>query len=221
MDGAGRGRAGWRDGLKLLRSAPFLSLMAFSAIPTKLAATALLFYLLPLMLAGDGATTADIGRVQLLYFLAFIIAAPIVARVSDRLGWRRAFLAAGGFGTTIAVLPLLLSGGVWTAAVCALLFGAAQSLISAPQLALVVETARRLDLGVSEGVVVATFRFIERLGSIAAPALGAAMAMTMSYREAGVGIGILVGSAALLLLMTFRAASTPTSKPRSVLEEAP
>ena len=217
----GGGRGSWRQGVKLLRSAPFLSLMAFSAIPTKLAATALLFYLLPLMLAGDGATTADIGRVQLLYFLAFIVAAPVVARASDRLGWRRAFLAAGGFGTTIAVLPLLLPGGVWTAAACALLFGMAQSLISAPQLALVVETARRLDPGVSEGVVVATFRFIERLGSIVAPALGAALAMMMSYREASVGIGVLIGAAALLLLVTFRAASASTSKPRPVLEETP
>ena len=215
------GRGSWRHGLKLLRSAPFLSLMAFSAIPTKLAATALLFYLLPLMLAGDGATTADIGRVQLLYFLAFIVAAPLVARASDRLGWRRAFLAAGGFGTTIAVLPLMLPGGVWMAAACALLFGMAQSLISAPQLALVVETARRLDLGVSEGVVVATFRFIERLGSIVAPALGAALAMTMSYREASVGIGLLVGAAALLLLATFRAAPASPSKPSPVLEEMP
>ena len=107
------------------------------------------------------------------------------------------------------------------AAACALLFGMAQSLISAPQLALVVETARRLDLGVSEGVVVATFRFIERLGSIVAPALGAALAMTMSYREASVGIGLLAGAAALLLLATFRMAPVSPSKPSPVLEEMP
>jgi predicted MFS family arabinose efflux permease len=198
----------WGDAVRLLGTARFAALLTFSAAPTKLAATALLFYLVPLALAGGGAGPADIGRVQTLYFVAFMAMAPLAAWASDRTGRRRAFLAWGGLGTLLAVLPFGLGGGLAAAALSMILFGAAQALISAPQLVLVGDVARAGGrpgaAAMPESVVIAIFRLVERLGAMIAPALAAGLAMAYGYRAALVGIGLLTAVAAVLFLVAFR-----------------
>ena len=194
----------WGEALRLLGTARFAALMAFSAVPTKLAATALLFYLIPLTLAGSGAGPADIGRVQTLYFVAFIVVSPLVAWLSDKTGQRRAFLAWGGIGTLIAVIPLWIGDGLPLAAVSMILFGVAQSLISAPQLVLVSDVARSGGQPVPESVVLAIFRLVERLGAMVAPALAAGLAMAYGYRVALIGIGVITALAAIAFLLAFR-----------------
>ena len=67
----------WAALFSLMGNGRFLAVSLFSAIPTKIAATAFLFYLLPLFLTAEGASKADIGRVQMLYFLAFILMSPL------------------------------------------------------------------------------------------------------------------------------------------------
>ena len=178
--------------------------MAFSAVPTKLAATALLFYLIPLTLAGVGAGPADIGRVQTLYFAAFIVVSPLAAWLSDRTGQRRTFLALGGVGTLIAIVPLWLDSSLPAAAASMALFGIAQSLISAPQLVLVGEVARSGGRAIPESVVIAIFRLVERLGAMVAPALAAALAMAYGFRVALIGIGLITAIAAIAFLLAFR-----------------
>jgi hypothetical protein len=101
-----------------------------------------------------------------------------------------------------------MAGGLVAAAVSMILFGAAQSLISAPQLALVGDVARagaRPDgRAVPESVVIAIFRLVERLGAMVAPALAAGLAMAYGYRAALIGVGALTAAAAVLFLLAFR-----------------
>lgn|GEM_PF-741333 len=202
-------RIHWGEALRLLGTARFAALMAFSAVPTKLAAVALLFYLIPMILAGSGAGPADIGRVQTLYFVAFIVVSPLAAYLSDRTGRRRAFLAWGGIGTLIAVVPLGFGASLPLAAVSMALFGVAQSLISAPQLVLVGDVARSGDRQVPESVVLAIFRLVERTGAMVAPALAAALAMAYGFRAALIGIGAITAVASVVFLLVFHEGRAP------------
>ncbi len=212
-------RIHWGEALRLLGTRRFAALMAFSAVPTKLAAVALLFYLIPLTLAGTGAGPADIGRVQTLYFVAFILVSPLAAWLSDRTGQRRAFLAWGGLGTLIAIVPLGFGTSLPLAAVSMALFGIAQSLISAPQLVLVGDVARAGDRPVPESVVIAIFRLVERTGAMVAPALAAGLAMAYGYRAALIGVAAITAAASIVFLLVFREGRAATSAEQAV--EAP
>ncbi|MBV5335484.1 MFS transporter, partial [bacterium] len=136
----------------------FVLLMALSAMPAKIAATGVLFCLAPLLLAESGAGKAEIGRVQMMYFLAFILVSPLAASLSDRWGARRGFVVAGGVGTLVGVLPIVLLTDGWAAPLAIGLFGAAQALIGAPQLTLLTRIAARA--GVAEIAAIGWYRLL-------------------------------------------------------------
>ena len=194
----------WRVLIRLCRNPRFLALALFSAIPTKIAATALLFYLLPLFLGTLGASKADIGRIQMLYFLAFILISPLAAWLADRLAAGRELVALGGFATILAVLPLLLSDSLWASAIAIALFGVFQALIGAPQLALVSLIATLGGNRADEAPALGVFRLIERIGASAGPLIAVTLAITFSYREAIIAIGLFCGVSALVFLLSFR-----------------
>ncbi|WP_448191829.1 MFS transporter [Azospirillum sp. sgz301742] len=197
----------------LFRDARFAALMVLSAVPTKIASTAFLFCLIPLLLTADGASKAEIGRVQMMYFLAFILVSPVAATLSDRWQARRGFITLGGLGTAVSCLPMLAPHTLWAPPLAIALFGMAQALIGAPQLTLVSQIAR--DGGLPETAAIGWYRLIERLGGAAGPVLAMAMAVASSYRDAMFGIGMLCGVSALVFWFFFRTARTvPALRPQ-------
>ncbi|PWC83847.1 MFS transporter permease [Azospirillum sp. TSH100] len=200
-DGAGM-RPALGSALPLFRDLRFSALMVLSAIPTKIAATAFLFCLVPLMLTADGASKAEIGRVQMMYFVAFILVSPLAAGLSDRWQARRGFIAAGGIGTLASCLPILVTQAPWGAPLAISLFGLSQALVGAPQLTLVSQIAR--DGGLPETAAIGWYRLIERLGGALGPVAAMGVAVATSYREAMLGIGLLCGASALLFWILFR-----------------
>ncbi len=200
----------------------FLALTLFSAIPTKIAATALLFYLVPLFLGTVGASKADIGRIQMLYFLTYILISPMVAWLADRFTAGRELVAFGGFATLLAVLPLLISDSLWVSAVAMILFGLAQTLIGAPQLTLVFRVAGSGQEGDRPDVVptLGVFRLVERIGAAVGPLIAVVLAITLSYRESIIAIGLLCSVTALVFLIAFPKAALPPLLARPV-ETAP
>lgn len=194
---------------QIFRNRDFVRMLIFSAIPAKVAATGILFCLAPLMLAENGASSAEIGRVQMLYFLAFILISPVVAAWSDRLQSRRGFMIAGGIGTLLVLLPLLILPYTWGAPLAIALFGAAQGLISSPQLTMVSQIAPRI--GVSEITLIGWYRLSERLGGALGPLLAIALSAMWSYRGAVIGVGALSCLGALLFWILFRGKPSPDS----------
>lgn len=190
----------------LLRNLRFLGLMVLSAIPTKIAATGVLFCLVPLFLAEGGASKAEVGRVQMMYFVAFILVSPIAAGLSDRWQARRGFIVLGGLGTLASAVPILMSDAAWSAPLAIALFGVSQSFIGAPQLTMVTQIAARS--GIPETLAIGWYRMLERMGGAAGPLLAIALAVTYSYREAMLGISILCGASALLFWVLFRPEKT-------------
>lgn len=191
----------------LLRNLRFIGLMALSAIPTKIAATGVLFCLVPLFLAEGGASKAEVGRVQMMYFIAFILISPIAASLSDRWQSRRGFIVLGGLGTLASAIPILLSDAAWAAPLAIALFGVSQSFIGAPQLTLVTQIAARS--GIAETLAIGWYRMLERMGGAAGPLLAIALAVTYSYKESMLGISILCGVSALLFWILFRPEKSP------------
>lgn len=197
----------------LFRNVRFAALMLLSAVPTKIAATAFLFCLVPLLLTADGASKAEIGRVQMMYFLAFILVSPLAATLSDRWQARRGFITLGGLGTAASCLPLLATQALWAPPLAIALFGLSQALIGAPQLTLVSQIAR--DGGLPETAAIGWYRLIERLGGALGPVLAMAVAVVSSYRDAMLGIGLLCGVSALIFWILFRTARTvPIHRPQ-------
>ena len=200
--------------LPLFRDFRFSALMVLSAIPTKIASTAFLFCLVPLLLTADGASKAEIGRVQMMYFVAFILVSPLAASLSDRWQARRGFIAAGGIGTLASCLPIVATQALWGPPLAIALFGLSQALVGAPQLTLVSQIAR--DGGLPETAAIGWYRLIERLGGALGPVTAMAVAVATSYREAMLGIGLLCGASALLFWILFRTGrpATPAARPQ-------
>ncbi|MBP8198228.1 MAG: MFS transporter [Chromatiaceae bacterium] len=200
---------------KLAGDRRFAALMSLSAIPAKIAATSVLFFLTPLLLADSGADKAEIGRVQMLYFLAFIIISPLAATLSDRWQVRRGFIILGGLATLAGLAPMALLDQGWSAALALALFGVAQALISAPQLTLVTQISSQVR--VAEITAIGWFRMLERLGGALGPLLAVALAAAWSYHAAVLGMGLLCGVSALLFGLLYRGAppATPRSEMRS------
>lgn len=200
--------------LPLFRDFRFSALMVLSAIPTKIASTAFLFCLVPLLLTADGASKAEIGRVQMMYFVAFILVSPLAASLSDRWQARRGFIALGGIGTLASCLPIIATQALWGPPLAIALFGLSQALVGAPQLTLVSQIAR--DGGLPETAAIGWYRLIERLGGALGPVTAMAVAVATSYREAMLGIGLLCGASALLFWILFRTGrpATPAARPQ-------
>src|SRR3546814_672887 len=95
-----------RRAVSLFRNGRFMTLVMLSAFPTKLAATGILFYLVPLFLHAEGVAKADIGRALPLYFIGFMAVSPLVARLSDRLAKRKEFMVLGGVLSAVACLAV-------------------------------------------------------------------------------------------------------------------
>ncbi len=148
---------------------------------------------------------AEIGRVQMLYFLFFIIASPLAANLSDRWQIRRGFIVGGGLATLAALIPLALVDQAWGPYLAIALFGAAQALISAPQLSLVTQIATRVR--VAEITAIGWYRLLERLGGALGPLVVIGLAASGSYHEAALGIGLVCAGSALLFWLLYRRAS--------------
>ncbi len=198
--------------LPLCRDLRFPVLMLLSAIPTKIASTAFLFCLVPLLLTADGATKAEIGRVQMMYFVACIVVSPLAATLSDRWQMRRGFIALGGLGTLLSCVPIMATHALWGPPLAIAFFGLSQALIAAPQFTLVSQIAR--EGGLPETAAIGWYRLIERLGGAIGPVAAMTIAVLTSYREAMLGIGLLCGGSALLFWMLFTVRKTPVVRPQ-------
>lgn len=208
--------AGIATMLSVMREFRVLVVIVFAAMPARLAAAALLVVVVPLYLQGLNEPASVVGRVLLLYFLAFMVVAPLAAKASDRTGRRKPFIVLGCLVSAIACGAVAwLDGGTGMAVACGLL-GVGQAILSAPQLAIVTDVLEhhknpnRPDAPSAEQGL-ATFRFVERLGSIAAPFVAAAAVAGFGLRGSVIVLGAIlaVGAVGVFLgLLTYRETKT-------------
>ncbi|KJV10784.1 hypothetical protein VZ95_02690, partial [Elstera litoralis] len=197
----------------------FMGVVLFSAIPTKLALTALVFFLVPLYLNEQGISQSMIGRVLLLYWLAMIFVSPVASNLSDRLGNRKIFVVAGGVLAAIAGVVAVLNTSIWSMVIGLTVLGIAHGLVMTPQLALVTtlshgQTTKQL----SETTVLAMFRLMERIGNVIAPFVAGLLLARYGYAGAISGIGYILAACTaicIILFVAFREPKAPVQEGRA------
>ena len=193
----------WR---RLLVQRDFVLLTLFSALPSKLVLGGLFFYLVPLFLEDLGNSQSNVGRIMMVFGIACVAITPIAARRSDRMERPRTFISLGGLVVGLGcVLPTLSAstGGILAAVAT---IGAGYALVTAPQLASIQKIAERgREFGVGPGVIVGSFRTLERIGTAAGAVVVGAVVTFLGYEQAMLLVGALViACTAVFALLSMR-----------------
>lgn len=191
----------WASLRALLRHHRLLALLLCSAIPGKMAATAVLLLVIPLTVLEWGEPAALTGRLLLLYFLAFWVAAGWAGRLSDRIGSRKRFVVAGGLVSALGCAAGFLLDGVWGLVLLGSLLGLGQAVLSSPQIVWATQMADQQPRGTDSEVVLGVYRLVERFGGAAGPLVVASLIGFLGLRDVLLVLGALLalGSVAVLV----------------------
>ncbi len=165
----------------LARPGVWLPLLT-AALPAKLALAGFLFYLVPLALQHEGYGSGTTGRALMLYFLLVASTNPLASWLSDRYGWNRRLVGAGGLRIGIGGLAGLVDGlppGAQLVAGIAAL-GIGTGLGSAALQSLV---------GREGPAALVLLRTGERLGAVAGPLFAGSLLTVMAYGGTMAAIG--------------------------------
>jgi MFS family permease/HAMP domain-containing protein len=179
--------------MRLFRNWRFTVLMLFSAVPSKMALTGFLFFLVPVTMAHGQWQVAEIARVMVLYPLVMVLVSPLSARLADRLGWRAGQVALGGLVGGIGLMaPLVLGSGPLPVALAIVALGISHGMSASPTLAMLPDLCWTECRSVGYTNVLAFVRLVERIGSVAGPLLAAALIPLWGLWGATVALGTVV-----------------------------
>ncbi|MEO1017234.1 MAG: MFS transporter, partial [Pseudomonadota bacterium] len=186
------------------RNPHFAALLLFAAIPAKLLLTGYLFFLVPVVLEGVGASSGLTGRVMMIYGLAVLILTPLAARLSDRLARPELIVAAGGIVAGIGPILSFQLSGFEAAIAGVLLLGIGHALGSAPQLAMVAMISSRCGNDDDQlAGVLGFYRLVERSGAIVGPLIAASLVGLVGPEHAAGWLGVLVLGCAVIFALVF------------------
>ncbi len=191
------------DLLVLLRNWRFSVLMLFAAIPSKLALTGVVYFLVPVYLVKLGYGFGDIARVMMIYAVTVVVMSPLVARLADQTGWRAGLVALGGVIGGIGLLVPAIGFGIVPVMMAMLCLGMAQGLAASAQLAVIPDVCGAECRALGQTNVLAQVRLLERIGSTAGPLAAAALLPVVGYAGA---ISVL-GAVMLAMALVFAVAS--------------
>lgn len=208
----------WGNLAALVRHRRLRTLLLCSAIPGKLAATAVLLLVVPLAVADMGESASLTGRLLLLYFLAFWLVARWAGRLSDRRRARKPFVVAGGLVSALGCGMGLAVDGVWGLVGLSFLLGLGQAWLSSPQIVWATQMAE--GHGTTDGeLILGIYRLVERFGGALGPLLVAGLVSTQGLKAslAVLAAALVLGSAMTWLGLAEAApgtrADTPGSQP--------
>lgn len=189
--------------MRLFANWRFAALMLFAAVPAKMALTGFLFFLVPVMLVQSNLTFPEIARVMVLYPLVMAVLSALVARLSDRLGWRAGLVALGGVIGGAGLLAPLALDGIAPLVIAIVALGISHGLSASPQLALVPDICWNQCRTHGQGSLLAVVRTTERVGSTIGPLLAAALIPAFGTTGAMVGLGaVVLGLSAVFALLS-------------------
>lgn len=190
--------------LTLFRNWRFTVLMLFAAVPSKMALTGFLFFLVPVTLTQADLDLAAIARIIVLYPLVMAGVSFLASRLADRLGgWRAGLVALGGLIGGAGLMAPLAFDGTAPIVIAIVALGISHGLSASPQLALIPDVCWTECRAWGQTNVMAFVRTIERVGSTLGPLLAAAFIPLWGGTGAVVALGVVV----LVMAVVFAAAS--------------
>jgi hypothetical protein len=197
-------------GLKsVLSNAEFLKTILCIGIPAKAILTGTITFALPLLLGQHGYRLEDVGQIIMLYAMSVVAASSLISRLVDRTGnttgilfWGAAISGAGlvligSMGSPLVGDGLLGSGFVILGVV---LVGLAHGFINAPVVTHVAHSELAKEVGANS--LTTTYRFVERIGHVAGPALVVQLFLIWGQSpKILVGLGIATTVLAFLFLV--------------------
>ena len=181
-----------------LRSFHFSALLFGITIPAGVLSQAFISYLVALYLHDLGASTADIGRILMVYFLMITLMAPATARFTENRFDPTLMTVLGGFIAGVSLLAGTAWGtqlgvliGVWGA-------GIGQGMMRGPQVSIAMSLAETDLAHLGSNAVLGSLRTLERGGSIIGLIIVALLGSYIGYSAAMgvVGMWVLVGASA-------------------------
>ena len=188
--------------VETMRHPRLLLLMIFSAIPGKIASTAVLLMLVPLATAEMGESPSVAGRLLLLFFLGFFLVAGFAARLSDRLNLRKPFIAAGGLLSALACLSGYAFDNIWGLFLTCSLLGLGQAWLSSPQIILVTQVMDASGTAADSELVLGFYRLVERFGGALGPVLAAVFIKQIGLGGAMLAFGLILAIGCLVTMLT-------------------
>lgn len=181
-------------------------LILFAAVPAKLILSGFLYYLTPLILLQSGATTAETGRVLMLYGLVALLTGWAIARWTDD---KQNETRAVGIGGALTAVGLLLAGwmpGYGIFAVAIAMLGLAQATSIPAQVSASLKLSEEFTRSHGTGPVLAVLRLAERLGGALGPLLAAGLTLWVGTGGAVLVLGIIAAVAVTAFELMIRIA---------------
>lgn len=163
----------------LLSDKGYVALLLGSVVPFSIAQVGLLSYALPLYFDALGASTADVGRVIMLYGFCVIYVGPWLGRLTDgSRHWKR-WIAAGGLVGASGLLMLQWAPGLWGVSAAVLLLAVASCLAGAAQTPYMLarESVQAYGAAGATGLMRGADKFGQMLGPLVVGSLFAGVGM--------------------------------------------
>lgn len=172
----------------LLSDKGYVALLLGSVVPFSIAQVGLLSYALPLYFDALGASTADVGRVIMLYGFCVIYIGPLLGRLTDgSQNWKH-WIAAGGLVGAGGLLMLQWVPGLWGVSAAVLLLAVASCLAGAAQAPYMLarESVQAYGAASATGLMRGADKFGQMLGPLVVGALFAGVGMAAALVLTGV-----------------------------------
>lgn len=179
---ASRQALSWANLGALAHHRSLMVLLLCSAIPGKLAATAVLLLVVPLAVANMGESASLTGRLLLLYFLAFLLVSRWAGRLSDRYRARKPFVVTGGLVSALGCVAGVALDGVWGLVGLSFLLGLGQAWLSSPQIVWATHMADQDHSGTDGELILGIYRLVERFGGALGPLLVAGLVASLGLQ---------------------------------------
>lgn len=173
---------------QLLRDRGYAALLLGSVVPFSIAQVGLLSYALPLHFDALGASTADVGRVIMLYGFCVIYVGPWVGRAADGSRHWKHWITAGGLVGACGLLVLQWAPGTWGMTLAVALLAVASCLAGAAQTPYMLarEQARVYGPAGATGIMRGADKFGQMLGPLVVGGLFTAVGMATALVWTGI-----------------------------------
>ena len=181
----------------------FVAIVFLAAIPAKIILTRFLYFIVPLYLFSLGSSTAETGRIMMIYPVIVIALGPAASWAADRLGNMMWMLLVGCFASGMGLVFFNDWASVWGVVLMVIVMGSAHAFTKAPQIAFVMEVCEADMEKVGRTTVLGLLRTMERIGSVLGPIIAATLVGIFGYEQAIMYMGLIISGSAILFLAVF------------------